>query len=189
MVKELEDSPRDSVVVLLDCDPAGAAGEPPESSFDTAVRAAGSILQMYARRGRTATLVTTGSDRALVTVRSGDADFGAALTALAATEADARHGLARSLNMDHAPIARSGELVVVTAAVDPAAVTSLLGFAVRRLVSVVWIDAPSWASRPTRAAPSVLRLSASSIPVAVVRRGDDLAGALGAHRVEAAARG
>ena len=189
MVKELEDSPRDSVVVLLDCDPASAAGEPPESSFDTAVRAAGSILQMYARRGRTATLVTTGSDRAVVTVRSGDADFGAALTALAATEADARNGLARSLNMDHAPIARSGELVVVTAAVEPAAVTSLLGFAVRRLVSVVWIDAPSWASRPTRAAPSVLRLSASAIPVSVVRRGDDLAGALGAHRVEVAARG
>jgi len=187
MVKELEDSPRDSVVVLLDCDPAGAAGEPPESSFDAAVRAAGSILLMYARRGRGATLVTTGNDRALVLVRSG-ADFGAALTALAATEADARHGLARSLNVDYAPLARAGELVVVTATLEPASVTPLLGFAARRLVSVVWIDAPSWASRPTRATSSVLRLSASGIPVAVVRRGDDLAAALGAGRVEVAAR-
>jgi hypothetical protein len=132
--------------------------------------------------------VTTGSDHALVPVRSG-ADFGAALTALAVTEADARHGLARSLNVEYAPLARSGELVVVTATLEPASVTSLLGFAARRLVSVVWIDAPSWASRPTRATPSVLRLSASGIPVAVVRRGDDLAGALGAGRVEVAARG
>jgi len=189
MVKELEDSPRDSVVVLLDCDPAGAAGEPPDSSFDTAVRAAGSILQMYARRGRSAILVTTGSDRAVVSVRSAKPDFGAALTALAATDADARHGLARSLSMDHAPIARSGELVVVTAALEPVSVTSLLGIAARRFVSVVWVDAPSWAGRPTRATPGVLRLSANGIPVAVVRRGDDLAAALGAGRVEVAARG
>ncbi|MGH3135080.1 MAG: DUF58 domain-containing protein [Gaiellaceae bacterium] len=189
MVKELEDSPRDSVVVLLDCDPAGALGEPPESSFDAAVRAAGSILLMYARRGRGATLVTTGSNRALVPVHSGQSDFGAVLSTLAAVEADACHGLARSLNMDDALLARSGELVVVTATLEPVSVTSFLGFAARRLVSVVWIDAPSWASRPTRATPSVLRLCASGIPVAVVRRGDDLAAALGAGRVEVAARG
>jgi len=189
MVKELEDSPRDSIVVLLDCDPAGAAGEPPDSSFDTAVRAAGSILQLHATRGRSATLVTTGSDRAVVSVRSGESDFGAVLAALAATDADARHGLARSLSLDHAPIAKGGELVVVTAALEPAAATALLEFAMRRFVSVVWIDAPSWASRPTRATPSVLRLSASGIPVTVVRRDDELAAALGAGRVEAAARG
>jgi len=189
MVKELEDSPRDSVVVVLDCDPAGAAGKPPDSSFDMAVRAAGSILQMYATRGRSATLVTTGSDRAVVPVRSGESDFGAVLAALAATNADARHGLARSLNLDHASMARGGELVVVTSTLDPAAVAALLGFATRRLVSVVWIDAPSWASRPTRATPGVLRLSASGIPVAVLRRGDDLVTALGAGRVGVAAGG
>ena len=189
MVKELEDSPRDSVIVLLDCDPAGAAGEPPESSFDTAVRAAGSIVRRYARTGRTATLVTTGSERAVVPVRSGESDLGGALGALAAAEPDARHGLARSLSFDQAPVARAGELVVVTSTLEPAAVTALLGFATRRLVSVVWIDAPSWVSRPTRATPGVLRLSASGIPVAVARRGDDLAAVLGARRAEAFAHG
>ncbi len=189
MVKELEDTPRDSLVVVLDCDPAGAAGNPPDSSFDMAVRAAGSILQMYATRGRSATLVTTGSDRSVVPIRSGESEFGAALAALASTEADARHGLARSLNMDHASIGRGGELVVVTSTLEPAAVAALLGFATRRLVSVVWIDAPSWASRPTRATSSVLRLSASGIPVAVVRRGDDLVSALGHCSVGAAVGG
>jgi len=189
MVKELEDSPRDSLVVLLDCDPAGAAGKPPESSFDTAVRAAGSILHRYVRGGRAATLVTTGSDRAVVPVRSGESDFGAALTALAAVEPDARYGLERSLNVDFAPVAKAGELVVVTSTLEPAAVTALLGLATRRLVSVVWIDAPSWVSRPTRPTPGVLRLSARGIPVAVARRGDDLAAALGARRAEAFAHG
>jgi uncharacterized protein (DUF58 family) len=189
MVKELEDTPRDSVVVLLDCDPAGAAGEPPDSSFDAAVRASGSIVKSYATAGRTATLVTTGSDRAVVPVRSGESDFRAALAALAAAEPDARHGLARSLSFDHVPVARAGELVVVTSALEPGAVTALLGFATRRHVSVVWIDAPSWVSRPTRATPSVLRLSASGIPVAVVRRGDNLAEVLSARHVGAVARG
>jgi uncharacterized protein (DUF58 family) len=189
MVKELEDSPRDSVVVLLDCDPAGAAGEPPDSSFETAVRAAGSILKIYATRGRRAALVTTGSQRTAVPIRSGESDFGAALAALSATQADARYGLARSLNMDHAQIGRSGELVVVTSTSEPAVGTALLGLAARRLVSVVWVDAPSWAGRPTRATPTVLKLTASGIPVAVVRRGDDLAAVLGARRIQAAARG
>jgi len=189
MVKELEESPRDSVVVLLDCDPAGAAGTPPDSSFDATVRAAGSVLRAYVLRGRNATLMTTGSTRAVVPIRSGESGFDSALGALAAAEADARYGLARSLSFDHAPIARAGELVVVTSTLEPGAVATLLEIATRRLVSVVWIDAPSWTSRPTRAYPGALRLSASGIPLAVVRRGDDLAAVLGAQRIEAVARG
>src|SRR6202012_3398486 len=50
MVKELEDSPRDEVVVLLDGDPAAVAGSPPSSSFGAAVRVAGSILLAQVRR-------------------------------------------------------------------------------------------------------------------------------------------
>jgi len=188
MVKELEDSPRDSVVVLLDCDPAGAAGTPPDSSFDAAVRVAGSVLRGYVLRGRTVTLVTTGAARAVVSVRSGESDFTAVLGALAAAEADARHGLARSLSFDHAPIARAGELVVVTSMLEPGPVAALLALATRRLVSVVWIDAPSWVSRPTRATPGALRLSASGISLAVLRRGDDLAEVLGARQIAAVAR-
>src|SRR5262245_33711869 len=45
MVKELEDTAHDAVVVLLDCDPAGSVGEPPDSRFDAAVRTAGSSVQ------------------------------------------------------------------------------------------------------------------------------------------------
>ena len=52
MVKELEDSPRDDVAVVLD-----AWRGCPEPVFDVAVRAAGSILATYARRSRRVSFV------------------------------------------------------------------------------------------------------------------------------------
>lgn len=178
MVKELEDSPRDAMVVLLDCDPCGAAGEAPRSSFDEAVRAAGSILEAYARRGRDVTLVTTGCERAVVRVRALDPDRRAALDALAAAEADAPHSLGHTLRRGLPPGLRNGELTVVTANLDGHSVDAVLAAAQRRLVSVVWIDAPSFVGRPTRVAPGLLRLAGLGIPVAVLRAGDDLAAAL-----------
>ena len=187
MVKELDDAPRDAVVVVLDCDPSGAVGAPPDSSFDTAVRAAASILRVYAARGRRATLVATGSG-GVVDVCS-LTDFGDALDALAAAEPDAAYPLARALRQEQAPAARAGELVLVTATLDPASLGAVLDFAARRLVSVVWVDAPSFVGRPTRAVPGLLRLSAAGVPVAVLRRGEDLAAALDVARPEAAAHG
>jgi uncharacterized protein (DUF58 family) len=188
MVKELEDTPHDTVVVLLDCDPAGACGEPPDSSFDDAVRAAGSVLQWYACRGRKAAFLTTGADGSGAQVSSLSEDFGAVLGLLAAAEPNARSRLPRWLAHEQTRTARAGELAVVTANLEPVAVDALIAVASRRLLSVVWIDSPSYAGRPTRAAPGLLRLSSLGIPVAAVRRGDDLAAALDAPRVEALAR-
>jgi uncharacterized protein (DUF58 family) len=178
MVKELEDSSRDTVAILLDCDPAGMVGRPPDSSFDAAVRAAGSVLRHYATRGRKATLVTTGRAGAIQPVSSVDGDFRAALGVLAAAEPDALHGLAAWLRQEPTRAAQTGELVVVTTSLEPAALDAVVGAASRRLVSVVWVDAPSYAGKPTRAAAGALRLSGLGIPVAVVRRGEELASAL-----------
>jgi len=188
MVKELEDTPRDAVVVLLDCDPAGASGRPPDSSFDAAVRAAGSVLKVHAGRGRKAALVTTGSGGAVVQVSSLAEDFRLVLAVLAVARPDARSKLARWLVHEQARTAQAGEFVVVTASLEPAAVDVLLAIASRRLLSIVWVDAPSYAGRPTRTPSGPLRLSGLGIPVAVVRRGDDLAAALDAPHVEALAR-
>jgi uncharacterized protein (DUF58 family) len=189
MVKELEDAPRDSVAVLLDCDPCGAAGEPPDSSFDAAVRAAGSLLLYHVSRGKRSTLVTTGQGGALVPVSTRDGDFGAALGTLAAAEADATHGIASWLSQLQRRAAQAGEIVVVTANLEPTAIEAILQTGTRRLVSVVWIDAPSYVGKATRAATGPLRLSAAGIPVAVVRRGEDLTAALDLSRVEARAHG
>lgn len=181
MVKELEESPRDSVVVVLDCDPAGQAGTPPDSSFDQATRAAGSVLRVYAARGRRATLVTTRQNTSSVEAGSQRNDFQVALATLAEVEPDAPHELGRALGLARSPIAQAGELVIVTAVLTPTATARLLDLATRRLVSVVWVDAASFAGRPTRIAPGALRLSAAGIPVSVVRFGDDLAAVLQAR--------
>jgi hypothetical protein len=58
----------------------------------------------------------------------------------------------------------------------------------QRHVSVVYVDAPTFAGgRPTRE-PALLRLQASGVPVAVVRAGEDLAAALSGSAVAEAAR-
>jgi uncharacterized protein (DUF58 family) len=187
MVKELDDAPRDAVVVLLDCDPSGAVGAPPDSSFDTAVRAAGSVLRAHAVRGRKATLVTTGRRPAAVQVCSLEGDFRAALDVLAAAEPDAPYGLGPALGGEESAAARAGELLVVSATSEPASLDAVLASASRQLVSLVWVDAPSYAGRPTRTLPGLLRLSAAGVPVAIVRLGDDLASVLD-PRQEALAR-
>jgi uncharacterized protein (DUF58 family) len=188
MVKELEDTSHDGVVVVLDCEAAGAVGTPPDSSFDTAVRAAGSVLQTHATRGRVATLVSTGRGCTAIQVRTAHAELGGAVTALAAAIADAPCGLARALRELPARGA-GGELTIVTATRDPAAFAGVLALAARRPVSLVWVDAASFAARPTRAEPGILRLAAHGIPTAVVRRGDDLAAALAGRVLGAAAHG
>ena len=188
MVKELEDTAHDGVVVILDCDPRCIAGTPPSSSFDAAVRAAGSILKAHATRGRLATLVSTGRSRAVVPVRSAAADLDGAVGALAAAEPDATDGIARFLGGDHAWLA-SGELVVVTATADAAGFAQILALGTRRLVSVVWIDSPSFVGRPTRAEPGLLRLAAHGVPTAVVRHGDGLSDVLSARALQEAVRG
>ena len=187
MVKELEDTSNDGVVVILDCDPRCATGAPPASSFDAAVRVAGSLVQAHASRGRPATLVSTGRARAVVPVRTAAGDLDGAIGQLAAAEPDALDGLARFLGGDHRWLT-GGELVAVTATTDPAAFARLLALTARRLVSVVWIDAASFVGRPTRAEPGLLRLAAHGVPTAVVRRGDDLASILSARALQEVAR-
>ena len=188
MVKELEDASHDGVVVVLDCDPAGVVGVAPDSSFDAAVRIAGSILQAHALRGRAVMLASTGRGAVQVPVRSAHAELGGAVMTLAAALPDAPCGLARALGGITAK-AGAGELTVVTATRDTAAFAAVLFAAARRSVSVVWVDSASFASRPTRGEPGVLRLAAHGVPTAVVRAGDDLERVLSARTIGATAHG
>jgi uncharacterized protein (DUF58 family) len=187
MVKELDDSPRDSVAVLLDCDPGSVAGDAADSSFDAAVRAAGSVLLYHVGRGRRSTLVTTGRDGVVQPISRVEADFALALDELAAVEPDALHGLASWLGEFQRRASDASELVVVTANLEPSALEAILNAGTRRIVSVVWVDAASYVGRPSRAATGPLRLSGAGIPVAVVRRGDDLGSSLDLSRAEARA--
>jgi uncharacterized protein (DUF58 family) len=180
MVKELEDSPRNEVAVLLDGDPSAVVGSPPDSSFDTAVRVAGSVLLAQMRRGRRCVLALNTAAREMQTVSSDGPEWQRALELLAAAEPDAHRPAAALLESGVSPAARSLELVVVTSRLEPALVNRLLERALtRRAVALVHVDAGSFARRPRRPEPALLRLQAAGVPIAVVRHGDDLAAALG----------
>jgi uncharacterized protein (DUF58 family) len=187
MVKELEDAPRDEVAVLLDGDAAAVAGTPPQSTFDVAVRAAGSILQAHVRRGRRCVLVVNSSAREVQPVSSASGDWRRALETLAAAEPDARTSLPALLRSEGGVASRALELVVVTSRVEGPLVDRIVQRSLsRRGVSVVYVEPAGFAGRGEPRQPQLLRLRAAGIPVAVVRRGDDLAVALGSSEASVA---
>ena len=171
MVKELQDEPRDEIAILLDADARAVAG----GSFDAQVRAAGSLLRAQAVRDRRAVLVVNSLRQEVVRVQTATGEWRAALETLAALEPDGHVPLAAFLADDSGPAARAYELAVVTARLEPGLVDRLVHRAqAQRRVSVVYVDAPTFAgAKPTRDA-GLLRLQASGVPVAVLREGDDL---------------
>ncbi len=189
MVKELEDSPRDEIVVVLDAQAGRGAGEALDSSFDAQVRAAGSILWAHARRGRQARIVvTSGTEGDAFAVRSYDRDWPQALEILAAAEQTGARPPENLLNDQAGAATHARDLAVVTSALSRPLVEALVSRAAsRQQVSVVYVDAPSFARRRRGDAgtdAAVLRLEAAGIPVAVLRRGDALEGVLGSGSPE-----
>ncbi len=186
MVKELEDAPRDEIAVLLDAD----AGAVVEESFDVQVRAAGSILDAYVRRGRRAILVVNSESREAQSVRSPVADWRRALEVLAAVEPTGRVSAARLLAEGAGPATRALELAVVTARLGPDLVDRLVQRSLgRRKVSLVFVDPASFAGAAPRPEPALLRLQTAGVRIAVVRAGDDLAERLEGQLVAGAAHG
>jgi hypothetical protein len=145
------------------------------------VRAAGSILRTHAARGRRSVLALNSARPASIRVSSLEGDWYAALAALAAVEADATRPVVELIAREGGPAARALEVIVVTARLSPALATKLAQRAIGTYgVSLVWVDSASFAGRPTKAEPELLRLQAAGVPIAVVRAGDDLRAALGA---------
>jgi uncharacterized protein (DUF58 family) len=195
MVKELEDSPSDEIAVVLDAQAGAHAGAPPDSSFDLQVRAAASLLHAQARRGRRAVLLVNGVPEQLVRVHSLEGEWRGALEALAAAEPAGTRTVAALLADEAGPAARARELALVTATLSAPLVDRLVRRAVARAgVSLVFVEAASFNGRPRLGepplhAPLLLRLQSAGIPVAVLRRGDDLAATLGAPGIAANGRG
>ena len=177
MVKELEDMPHDEVAVLLDADEHAVVGE----SFDVQVRAAGSILRAHALAGRRSLLTVTSSPPASCHVASFDGDWRAALELLASAEPTGTEPLARFLDRDASAAGQAAELVVVTGALEARLTDALLERALaRRPTALVLVETASFAhegAAPGRD-PALLRLHAAGVPIATIRKGDDLAAKL-----------
>src|SRR6266540_6830233 len=177
MVKELEDMPHDEVGVLLDADGRAVVGE----SFDVQVRAAGSILRAQALRSRRAALTVTSSPPESCRVASYDGEWRHALDLLAAAEPTGTEPLVRFLERDSSLVASANEIVAVTASLSAGLVDALLERALaRRPTSLVFVESASFGPEgaPPLREPALLRLQAAGVPVAVLRRGDDLAAKL-----------
>ena len=176
MVKELEDAPRDELVVLLDGDASATGGD----LFDVAVRAAGSILRTHVDRARRSALVVNSAARETVSITT-DGDWARALEALAGAEANGQTPVFALLQTDGGTAARALELVVVTSRVSPALADRLVQRQLsRRGTALVYVAATH------EPEPLLLRLQSVGIPVAVVRRGDDLREALSVPEVRVA---
>jgi uncharacterized protein (DUF58 family) len=189
MVKELEDSPRDEVAVLLDGDPTAVTGVPPNSSFDAAVRVAGSILLAQLRRGRRCVLVLNTAGRETQVVSSDGPEWQRTLELLAAAEPDAPGPAASLLQSGEGPAVRSLELVVVTSRIERSLVDRLLERALtRRAVALVYVEPETYAGAGRGREPALLQLQAAGVPIAVVRHGENLAAALGGASLVEAAR-
>jgi uncharacterized protein (DUF58 family) len=183
MVKELEDSPRDEVAVVLDADPDAVVG----GSFDVQVRAAGSLLLSHVRRGRRVVLLVNGARAEQQGVRSAESEWRQAFDLLAAVEPEPGPPLAAVLADEASAVARSLELAVVTASLPPRLVERLVERALASgNVSLVFVDPTSFAGASPKPVPELLRLQAAGVAVVVLRDGDDLAERLGATQLEAA---
>ena len=188
MVKELEDTPHDEVAVLLDADGRSVVGD----SFDLQVRAAGSMLLAHAIRNRRSGLTITTSPPESCHVASFDGEWRRALELLAAAEPTGTEPLVRFLGRDASPAVHATELVAVTASLDAGLADALLDRAfARKPTSLVLVEAASFrrGGAPPQRDPALLRLQAGGIPVAVIRRGDDLAAKLSGFEEAVSASG
>jgi uncharacterized protein (DUF58 family) len=184
MVKDLEDSPRDEALVILDADAAHVTGEGVDSSFEVVVAAAGSILHAHGGRGRRAALLLNALVPRYQPVHTLDGDWELALELLASVKPDGKNGVAAMLVDGAGAPSKALELCVVTSGLSSRLTDRLLQRSVtRRGTSVVYVDAVSFGPRPPDGPPAdakvqLARLSHAGIAVCVIRRGDDLAACL-----------
>lgn len=183
MVKELDDAPRDELVVVIDQDPDGVAGPLGASSFDAAVRATGALALAHASWNRRVVIVGSSASFGAVPVSSGGHDWDLALDALAGVVPVAGSRVSGPLRSTSGPLGHAREIIVVTGrpAVAVGPMIELKGRG--RRVSLVVVASETFAGRdPGRAHPEVLRAAAQGIPVSVISAGmtieDSLSGGL-----------
>jgi CBS domain-containing protein len=134
-------------------------------------------------RGRRGALVVTSA--ALRRVGSSREEWRDALELLAAAEPDTSVDAAALVGDRAGPAAHALDLVVVTSRLTGSLGDRLLRRAsARQATSLVVVDVASFAAgaavaRSVSGDPLVLQLRAAGVAVAVLRRGDDLAAALG----------
>jgi uncharacterized protein (DUF58 family) len=197
MLREMDDPTSGDVTLLLDGTAARVSGQPPQSNYELAVQAAGSVADFALRAGRTVNLLfheeRWRQDR-LTPDANGRRQL---LESLAAAVPDARTPLQsslRRLGANGGRLMRTQILAVVALSLDEEFVRALV--ALRRegaQVSVISIVPESFAAGADAAGTAAVQSQAALISLASrgvlclsVNRGDDLRSALAIGQTESA---
>ena len=197
MLRETDDPTSGDLAVLLEQASGLVAGDDPDTSFELAVQAAGSVADYGLRAGRGVRLLLQAGGRRVARLAP-DADGRRRLLELLAEVSPQSlpplGASLRTLLIDGRPLSRSRSLTLVVMRLDRELVGRLTAFHGRgRVMSVVHVDPTSFSSADgqsyaTEAGRLRLALVAAGIPVVTLRRGDDLRTAL-AQPVESARGG
>jgi len=198
MVREMDDPTNSDLAVLLDGHAQRVVGEPPETNFELAVQAAGSVADCALRAGHSVTLLlherqwrqtrlspdTKGRRRLLESLARatprGASQLGSSL---------------RTLFVNGLPLDRARTLVLVVLALDRELVRSLIALRDEGMrVSLIHVAAGSFAPAASTAASSaalaaesqglMLALASAGVLGLTLDRGDDLLSALSLKRAQ-----
>jgi len=188
-IKEYEQRVSTSGVIVLDLCRAAHRGEGAQSSLEYAVTIAASLAQHIAGMGNSLSIISTNAEGFLLPLDRGEHQLHKALEHLAVARADGAADFASALGARLAQIPPAATVFIITPSVDPHLTYPLLMLrAAGAHVTAVLIAAHTFADRPdpqAEAAYGSLLSAAFGAANAVcpVRRGDDIAFALGAARL------
>ncbi len=130
MIREMEEPAGSDIAVLLDGTAAQVVGTPPDTNYELAVRAAGSIADYALRMGRGVTLITHESERRQVRLTPDGGGRRTLLETLAEARPNAMGSLAlglRGLLSDRMAPLRSQSLTLVGMTLDQQMARALVG--------------------------------------------------------------
>ena len=205
MLREMDDPGSGALTVFLDGAAARVVGQPPDTNFELAVRAAGSVADLALRSGRPVTLLTLASGWRQTSLPAGAAGRRQLREILARVEPQPAIHLGASLRTllgRGAPALRGHALLLVVLALDRDLVHTLLALRRERLeVAVAYVapqaflphhlgpdrSAAAWGTADPHAPStdeeraSLLSLTVAGIRCATLYRDDDLASVLAAR--------
>jgi len=179
MVKTFEVEPASDVWVVLDLQRQAQAGAGDESTEEYGVRVACSVANHFLARHRPVGYVACGAQTTVLPPDRGRQHLARILEALALARGVGDVPLTDLLNGEGGRFGRHSTLVVITPSAEEGWVAALEALVERGVkVTVVALEAASFGGRRSPLL-TFSALAACSLPTYWVRRGDDLAAALG----------
>jgi len=179
MVKTFDVEPASDVWVVLDLQREAQAGAGDQSTEEYGVRVACSVANHFLAGHRPVGYVACGAEPTVLPADRGRQHLARILEALALARGVGSVSLADLLNQEGGRFGRRSTLVVITSSTEEGWVTALEGLVARGVkVAIVALEAASFGARQSPLL-AFSALAASSLPTYWVRRGDDLAAALG----------